>query len=69
LPPTSLGTPNGGYDIIIDGDDTNEEHRTTSLQTQIDNLDTSVTHCFEIQARWTQVDELEDGNEICVWLG
>jgi len=65
-PPTSLGIPDGGYDIVIDGDDTDEEHRTTSLQTQIGGLDTSVTHCFEIQARWTQVGELEDGNEICV---
>ncbi len=66
LPPTSLGTPNGGYDIFIDGDDTNEDHRTTSMQTQIAGLDTSKEHCFKIQARWTQVDELPVGNEICV---
>jgi len=66
LPPSSLGTPEGGYDVFIDGVDTNEEHRTASMQTQIDNLNTSVTHCFEIQARWTQVDDLLVSNEICV---
>jgi len=66
LPPTSLGTPNGGYDIFIDDDDTNEDHRTNSLETQIDNLDTSKEHCFKIQARWTQVGDLITGNEICV---
>jgi len=66
LPPTTLGTPDGGYDIVIDGVDTQGTHRTTSLQTQIDTLDTSITHCFEVQARWTQVGELLTGNEICV---
>jgi len=66
LPQSSLGSPDGGYDIFIDGVDTNEEHRTTSLQTQIGNLVTSIEHCFSIQARWTQVGDLPVGNEMCV---
>jgi len=66
LPPSSLGTPDGGYDIFIDGVDTNQEHRTTSLQTQINNLDTSVPHCFNSQARWTQTGVTLVSNEICV---
>jgi len=66
LPPSSLGTPDGGYDIFIDGVDTNEEHRTTSLQTLINNLDTSIEHCFFIEARWTQVGEFPVSNEMCV---
>jgi len=66
LPETTLVAPDGGYDIFIDGFDTNDEHRTTSLQTQIGGLDTSVTHCFEIQARWTQVGDTPVSNEICV---
>jgi len=66
LPPSSLGTPDGGYDIFINGVDTNEEHRTTSLQTEIHGLDTSVDQCFNIQARWTQTGNLPVGNEMCV---
>jgi len=67
LPPSSLGTPDGDYDVFIDGVDTNKEHRTTSMQTQIHTLDTSVSHCFSIQPRWTQVaDDFPVSNEICV---
>jgi len=65
-PETSLGGPTGGYDIFHNGVDTNDEYRTTNLQTQIDDLDTSVPHCFAVQARWTQTDDYPVSNEICV---
>jgi len=65
LPPTSLGTPDGGYDTVVDGVDDNA-HRTTELQIEITDLDTSVEHCFSMQARWTQVGVYPIGNEICV---
>ncbi len=68
-PDTSLGSPDGGYDILIDGIDTNETWRTTNLKQTITGLDTSVKHCFSIQARWTQVVNLEVfiiSNELCV---
>jgi len=67
LPPSSLETPDGGYDVFIDGVDTNEEHRTTRMQTQIDNLDTSIEYCFSIEPRWKQVGhDFPVSNEICV---
>ncbi len=65
LPPTSLGTPDGGFDIVIDGVDDNA-HRTTELQIEITDIGTSVAHCFSMQARWTQVGSWSVSNEICV---
>jgi len=66
LPPTSLGTPDGGYDIVIDGVD-DDAHRTTELQIEITDINTSITHCFSVQVRWTQVSsDFPIGNEICV---
>jgi len=65
LPPSSLGTPDGGYDTVIDGVDDNA-HRTTELQIEITDIGTSVAHCFSMQARWTQVSSWSVSNEICV---
>jgi len=66
LPFTTLGTPDGGYDVLIDGVDTNDQWRTTNTDQTINGLDTGLTHCFEIQARWTQVNFLPISNELCV---
>lgn len=50
----SNDVPEGGYDIIIDGADTDEQYRTVANNTSIPGLDLSVQHCFVIQARYTQ---------------
>ena len=67
-PTTTLGVPSGGFDIWIDGIDTNETWRTTATSITITGLDTTVAHCFEIQSRWNQVSPSSHpiSNEICV---
>jgi hypothetical protein len=56
LPENPTGTPAGGYDIIIDGVDTGTAWRTTSTSQTITGLNTSVTHTFQVESRWTQAD-------------
>lgn len=58
--------PAGGYDIVLDGVDTNTQYRTTLLTAEIPNLDTSVRHCFAVQARYTDTNQFFDSNELCV---
>jgi len=65
LPPTLLGTPDGGYDIVTDGVDDND-HRTTEMQIEITDFNTSTEHCFAVQARWTQTGDFPVSNEMCV---
>ncbi|MEW8507263.1 MAG: putative Ig domain-containing protein [Candidatus Thiodiazotropha sp.] len=47
--------PEGGYDVFIDGVDTNEQDRTHSTSTTLSGLDLTARHCFIIQARYTQL--------------
>ncbi|MEZ4599299.1 MAG: Ig-like domain-containing protein [Syntrophotaleaceae bacterium] len=54
MPSNSNGTPAGGYDIWIDGHDTNTTYRTTGTSRTISGLDTRATHRFLVEARWTQ---------------
>ena len=56
LPNNPTGVPTGGYDIIIDGTDTNKTWRTTGTSRTITGLDTKVAHTFQIEARWLQPD-------------
>ncbi len=58
-------TPEGGYDILIDGVDTNSLHRTTALASTIPGLNTSVSHCFAVQARYTDSNLFLVSNELC----
>jgi len=62
-------TPVGGYDIIIDGDDTDQTWRTTGLMQTITGLDANRKYCFEIQARFTDQDKLIESNELCATTG
>ena len=64
--PSSSENPSGGFDIIIDGVDTNTTYRTTALSTIIGGLSTG-SHCFSIQARYSQADpdEFLNSNEVC----
>jgi pectate lyase len=56
LPSNPTGTPTGGYDIVIDGTDTNKTWRTTGTSRTISGLDPKVAHTFQIEARWLQAD-------------
>lgn len=76
LPEGTVGVPSGGYDLIIDGDD-KDNHLQGILSANeklISGLDTSVRHCFGVQARWSQLVELPEGdrvassNQLCVDL-
>jgi len=58
-------TPAGGYDIKIDGVDTNETWRTTGLMQTITGLDANREYCFKIQARFTDLDKTIKSNELC----
>ncbi len=57
--------PDGGYDIVIDGRDTNTQYRTTATSISIGGLDLSQSHCFAIQARYTSTNEFYDSDQLC----
>jgi hypothetical protein len=59
-------TPDGGYDIIIDGVDTNAQYRTSGLQASIDGLATGVEHCFRIQSRYVELRLFPTSEQQCV---
>ncbi|MEZ4599311.1 MAG: Ig-like domain-containing protein [Syntrophotaleaceae bacterium] len=59
MPNNPAGTPAGGYDIWIDGHDTNTAYRTTGTSHTIRGLNTSAKHSFVIEARWTQMNPVE----------
>ncbi len=52
-PASSYGLPAGGYDIVVDGVDTNETYNTSGTSVVIPGLAPG-EHCFEVEARWTQ---------------
>jgi hypothetical protein len=56
----------GGFDIFIDGRDTNRTYRTTELSAVVGPLDTSEQHCFIIQARYFQAGEFTHSQAMCV---
>jgi len=70
LPPSAYGSPDGGYDIFIDGVDTGTTHRTVDTTATISGLDTSLNHCFKVQVRWTEIPDDPNkwarSNEVCV---
>jgi hypothetical protein len=57
--------PEGGYDILIDNIDTNTLYRTTLLTATIPDMDSSVTHCFAVQARYTDTSQFLLSNQLC----
>jgi hypothetical protein len=59
-------TPDGGYDVVIDGVDTNSQYRTSGLQASIDGLDKAVVHCFRIQSRYVELRLFPTSEELCV---
>jgi hypothetical protein len=67
LPQSTYGEPSGGFDVVIDGVDTNEQYRTTQYSTVISGLSANVDHCFKAQARWLQAepDQTPNSNQLC----
>ncbi|MEJ2452536.1 MAG: putative Ig domain-containing protein [Candidatus Thiodiazotropha sp.] len=63
--PQENDVPDGGYDIILDGYDTNTTYRTTATSTSIDGLDLSQSHCFAVQARYVSTNEFYDSVALC----
>jgi hypothetical protein len=57
--------PDGGYDIFIDSVDTNTQYRTNQLSATIPEIDTAVSHCFAIKARYTDTSQFLVSNELC----
>ena len=58
-------TPEGGYDIFVDGVDTGTQYRTSSMTATIRGLDLSSSHCFNIEARYTVSYTFYPSNQLC----
>jgi len=56
----------GKYDIIIDNVDTQTTWRGNVTNKRITGLNEGQRYCFKVQARYTDVPEYLNGNEICV---
>ncbi len=57
--------PDGGYDTFIDGVDTNTQYRTTSTSLSVGGLDLTLSHCFQVEARYTATGEFYPSNQLC----
>jgi hypothetical protein len=58
-------TPEGGYDVYIDGIDMNEQYRTTGFTATITGLDLSVRHCFNVESRYLSSINFPQSNQVC----
>lgn len=58
-------TPDGGYDLFIDGVDTNTLYRTNLNSLAISDIDLSLTHCFVVEARYVELGEFYSSNQLC----
>jgi hypothetical protein len=56
----------GGYDVFIDGTDTNQTWRTSELTRTVGPLDSSLAHCFAVEAQYPSASEYPLSNEVCV---
>lgn len=58
-------TPDGGYDVFIDGIDTGTQYRTTALTTSIGGLNLEARHCFNVESRYTSSSSFYPSNQLC----
>jgi hypothetical protein len=58
-------TPDGGYDIFVDGVDTGAQYRTTSLTATVSGLDLTASHCFNVESRYTSSSSFYPSNQVC----
>jgi hypothetical protein len=56
--------PDGGYDIVIDGQDMGT-HRTSATSATISGLDLTQSHCFVIESRYIDASQFLLSNELC----
>lgn len=64
--PAGSAMPAGGYKTILNGAPLTDV--SGQLNRTLNNIDTSLEHCFQVQARWTQFDPIlfRSSNKICV---
>jgi hypothetical protein len=58
--------PAGGFDIVINGVDTNATDRTQGTSTTVGPFDTTQRQCFRVQARYPEVNQFPESGESCV---
>jgi hypothetical protein len=58
-------TPEGGYDTFIDGVDTAWRNRTSNTSVTLSGLDLSLSHCFKVESRYTELNQFPISNELC----
>jgi hypothetical protein len=58
-------TPEGGYDIFVNGKDTNRRNRTTATTASIGGLDLTRSHCFKVESRYTKTRKFYPSNQLC----
>ncbi len=64
----NIGTyavPEGGYDIFVDGVDTGSQYRTTSTTATIPGLDLTLSHCFNVESRYTDSSQYFASDQRC----
>jgi len=57
--------PDGGFDLWIDTVDTSEKYRTTSMNATLSGLDPTLSHCFQVEARYPVLGEFYLSNQVC----
>ena len=67
LPESGYGTPDGGYELILNGSDTGSKYGTSNTNTSVYPT-WDGERCFRVEAQWTQAspDVALESNEICV---
>jgi hypothetical protein len=60
----SYDAPEGGFDVIVDSNDTGAD-RTNELSATISGLDLTTQHCFVIESRYTDSSEFLLSNQVC----
>ncbi len=58
--------PAGGFDMIINGVDTNATDRVQGTSTTLGPFDTTRQQCFRVQARYPEVSQFPESAEACV---
>jgi hypothetical protein len=58
-------TPDGGYDVYVDGVDTNNQYRSTGFTATVTGLDLTVSHCFNVESRYMSSQNFLPSNQVC----
>ncbi len=58
-------SPDGGYDVFVDGVDTNNLYRTVALTVTVGPLDMTSRHCFTVESRYTTSSAFYPSNQLC----